>query len=352
MVKQTKSLPSLNQVAREIGISAATISRVLNGRPGIAEKTRQRVLRELKKFGYPGQVVRGGFHTLRNGSNTVAFAISRKMRALIESGDPFYGRHLLAIQAACSQMDYYPILVDYEHDTTVDNGLRCVDDRRVHGVIAEHMSVEMVEQLRDKVGVVLLNIVTPLSGVDYVIPDVRQAAREQMQHLYDLGHRSIACFRSLPGGWQNHHYWAEFWWMSQRLKLDLPEAYFAHIEFSIDGERDAIEEFLDRVLNCGRSPTAIVTGDNYSVPLIEALDKRGFSVPRDMSIFGFDDRYYPGCPLPLSTYRQNFEGMARESLRLLVDRCKNPGLHSRLVEVEGKIVHRESTVPPRTDRLS
>ncbi len=351
MAKSTNNLPSLNQVAREIGISAATISRVLNGRPGIAEKTRQKVLRELKRFGYPGQVVRGGFHTLRNGSNTVAFAISQKMRGLIETGDPFYGRHLLAIQSACSQLDYYPILVDYEHDTTPENGLRCVDDRRVHGVIAEHMSEQMVAQLRDKVGVVLLNIVIPLSGVDYVIPDVRQAAREQVQHLYDLGHRAIACFRSLPGGWQNHHFWAEFWWMSHHLKLNLPPEYFVPIEFSLNEEKVAIRGFLDRVLNCSRPPTAIITGDNYATPLIEELDRRGFPVPRDMSVFGFDDRHFAQCPLPLSTYRQNFEGMARESLRLLVDRCQNPGLPSRIVEVEGKLVLRDSIAPPRQASL-
>lgn len=342
-----RSLPSLNEIAREIGISAATISRVLNGRPGIAEKTRKEVLAELELRGYPKKAVRGGFQTLRNGSSTIAFAITGKIRELIESGDPFYGRHLMAIQTACSQMGYYPILVDYEHDATPDGGLRCVEEQRVHGVIAEHMPPALVEKLRQQVGVVLLNIVAPVSKVDYIIPDIRQAAREQVQHLYDIGHRSIACFRSLPGGWQNHYYWSEFWWMSIRLGLQLPPEFFETIEFSLNEEGAAAAAFMDKVMKSSKPPTAVVTGDAYTPVLFEECERRGLVVPRDMSIMGFDDRNNLPSQLSLSTYRQNFEGMARESLRLLIDRCENPDLPSRTVEVEGKIVHRDSVAPPR-----
>ncbi|HRJ72898.1 MAG TPA: LacI family DNA-binding transcriptional regulator [Terrimicrobiaceae bacterium] len=341
-------MPSLNEIAREIGISAATISRVLNGRPGIAEKTRKDVLSALEQRGYPKKAVRGGFQTLRNGSSTIAFAISGKIRELIERGDPFYGRHLMAMQAACSQMGYYPILVDYEQDATPDGGLRCVDEQRVHGVVAELMPPELVERLRQQVGVVLLNIVSPVPKVDYIIPDIRQAAREQVQHLYDLGHRAIACFRSLPGGWQNHYYWSEFWWMTKRLNLDLPPEYFDTIDFSLHEEREAATGYLEKVLNSSRPPTAIITGDNYAPLLIELCQQRGLQVPQRMSIVGFDDRALVPGSVPLTTYRQNFEGMARESLRLLIDRCEHPDLPARTVEVEGTIIHRDSVAAPRT----
>lgn len=342
-----RTLPSLNAISREIGVSAATISRVLNGRPGIAEKMRVRVLSALEERGYPKRPGKGGFQTLRNGSSTVAFAITKKIRALMEKGDPFYGRHLLAMQSACSQMGYYPILVDFEQDATPEGGLRCVEEQRVHGVIAEHMPDDLAEKLRQQVGVVLLNIVAPVSGVDYVIPDIRQAAREQVQFLYDLGHRSIACFRSLPGGWQNHYYWSEFWWMNIHLGLNLPEEFFVPIRFDLHEERAAIGVFLDRVLAVPHPPTAIITGDSYAPILIEECLARGLSVPDDMSIMGFDDRNDPNCPIALSTYRQNFEGMAREALRLLIDRCEHPELPSRTVDVEGELIHRDSVAPPK-----
>ena len=344
-MSRKRSRPSLNEISREIGISAATISRVLNGRPGIADKMRERVLDALEKRGYPKKSVQGGFQTLRNGASTVAFAITRKIRDLIEQGDPFYGRHLLAMQSACAEMGHYPLLVDFERDATPDGSLRCVEEHRVRGVIAEHMPAELAEKLRTQTGVVLLNIVAPVSGIDYVIPDIRQAAREQVRHLYELGHRAIACFRSLPGGWQNHYYWSEFWWMGIHLELDLPSEFFAPIRFDLNQEADAVRAFLDRVLDSPRPPTAIVTGDAYAALLIEECGKRGRSVPGDISLFGFDDRNPANCPVALSTYRQNFEGMARESLRLLIDRCDNPGLPTRIVEVEGRLIHRDSVTP-------
>lgn len=348
MVKK-RSLPSLNEIAREIGISAATISRVLNGKPGIAEKTRQEVFQALEQRGYPKKPVKGGYQTLRNGTSTIAFAISSKLRERIESGDPFYGRHLLAIQTACAKGGYYPILVDYEQDATPDGSLRCVEEQRVHGVVAENMPEALVENLRKKVGIVLLNIVRPIAKVDYIIPDVRQAVREQIQHLYKLGHRSIACFRPLPGGhggWQNHFYWSEFWWMSVNLELNLPPEFFAPIKFSINEEEQAAADFMDRVMSSSNPPTAIVTGDNYAGVIAKNCELRGLRIPEDISLMGYDDRSHLPGAANLSTYRQNFENMAREALRLLIDRCENLDLPGRLVEVEGEMIHRGSVAPP------
>ncbi len=344
-----RNLPSLNEIAREINISASTISRVLNGKPGIAEATRQTVLSALHERGYPKKPIQGGVQTLRNGSSTIAFAITSKIRERIANGDPFYGRHLLALQTACAQKGYYPILVDYEQDTTPDGGLRCVDEHRVYGVVAEDMPEPMIEKLRSRIGIVLLNIVRPIPQVDYVIPDVRQAAREQVQFLYDLGHRSIACFRPLPvgfGGWQTHFYWSEFWWMHKKLQLDLPDEFFAPIQFSAHGEEVAAEEFMERVMSSSSPPTAIVTSDNYAGIIMNQCKKRKLRIPKDISLMGYDDRRYLSGAANLSTYRQNFEGMAREALRLLVDRCENLNLSGRIVEIEGTLIHRDTVAPP------
>lgn len=345
MAKQ-RSHPSLNAIAREIGTSPATISRVLNGRPGIAEKTRKHVLKALEARGYPRHPVKGGMQAIRNSSATIAFAISSRIRGQIEAGDPFYGRHLLAIQSACSDFGIYPILIDHELDRTPSGSLRCVEEQRVFGVIAEWMEAPMVDALREHVGVVLLNRHAPVSKVDYVIPDIRQAAREQIQILFDLGHRSIACFRSLPGGWQNSFFWAEYWFQTYRHQLAQPPEFFEPIRYSLNEERQAIQEFLDRVLRSSNPPTAIVTSDSVAPLLIEECHLRGYSVPERMSIFGFDDRQ-TGSPIPLATYRQNFEGMAREAIRFLMDRCKEPNLPSRVIEVEGSTIVRASIAPPR-----
>ncbi len=342
LMARRRTHPSLNVIAKEIGISPATISRVLNGKPGIAEATRKRVLDELDARGYPKTAVRGGVQSLRNGSGTIAFAISSELRQQIEKGDPFYGRHLVSIQTACSEFGFYPILVDYEQDRTPNGSLRCVEEQRVFGIVASWIPPELVETLRERVGIVLLNKLAPVSRVDYVIPDIRQAVREQMTHLHELGHRSIACFRPFPAhGWQNNFIWAEFWIQIQKLELRQPPEFFLPISFPVNGEGPAIAAFLDRVLSIPDRPTAILTSDSYAKTLLEELRQRGIRVPEEMSVVGFDDRVSH-----LSTYQQNFNGMAREALRALIDRSVRPDLPGRVIEVEGKTIWRESVGPP------
>ncbi|HWL52070.1 MAG TPA: LacI family DNA-binding transcriptional regulator [Chthoniobacteraceae bacterium] len=333
--------PSLNVIAKEIGVSPATISRVLNGKPGIAEATRRKVLDALDARGYPKTAVRGGVQTLRNGSGTIAFAISGELRQRLQSSEPFYTRHLLAVQTACAEFGFYPILIDYEQDKTPNGSLRCVEEQRVFGIVASWMPPELVETVREHVGIVLFNKLTPVSGVDYVIPDIRQAVREQMTHLYDLGHRSVACFRPFPGGgWQSNFIWAEYWLQVHKLEMHNPPEFFEPIRFSVHGERPAMTGFLDRVLSIPNPPTAILTYDSYGKIFVGMLEERGLRVPEEISLVGFDDRVDF-----LSTYQQNFNGMAREALRALVDRSARPDLPGRVIEVEGKTIWRESVAP-------
>src|SRR5690606_9004208 len=107
-----RSLPSLMEISKEIGVSAATISRVMNGRPGISQKTRKVVLGALEARGFPSKVLTQGASPLPAENATVAYAISSDLSARLEAGDAFYGRHLFAVQSACSTAGIYPLLLN------------------------------------------------------------------------------------------------------------------------------------------------------------------------------------------------------------------------------------------------
>ncbi|HWL53636.1 MAG TPA: LacI family DNA-binding transcriptional regulator [Chthoniobacteraceae bacterium] len=341
-----RSLPSLMEISKEIGVSAATISRVMNGRPGISQKTRKVVLGALEARGFPSKMLAQGASPLPAENATVAYAISSELSARLEAGDAFYGRHLFAVQSACSAAGIYPLLFNYEEDLTPEGNLACVAEGRVFGVIAEWVEPEVVEKLRHHVPMVLFNSLREQEGIDCVIPDVPYVAREQMRMLYDLGHRSIACFRNLPSGWQSNAYWGEFWLQTVKMGLPFSPEYFEPIRFSEHGEKKAIDEFLDRVLKAKYPPTAIVTADFYAGYLMEQCAARGFPVPEKMSVIGFDDRGLD-APVPLTSYRQDFRVMAREALRALLDRRLHPDLPTRVIEVRGKMIPRASVAPPR-----
>lgn len=341
MSAAARSIPSLSKISREIGVSPATISRVLNGNDNVSEKLRKDVLQALEQRGYSNKPVRGASQALRNKSNTLAFAISAQIKESILQGDIFYSRHLLAFQTACAQFGCYPLLIDHEQDATANGGLRCVDDGKVYGIVGEHIPDSRLEVLQRQVPVVLLNAQTSTAGVDCIIPDVRQGAREQLDLLYQLGHRSVACFRLFPGGWQDQQFWFEFQFHGIKLGLEQPTEFFGPLFFTCRDEELAAKTFLDKVLACPRPPTAIVTQDRYAVTLISLCQQCGLEVPRDMSIFGFDDRPM-NSPIPLASYRQNFDAMAREAVRSINDRVNNPDLPCRTIMIEGSTIQRES----------
>lgn len=341
---KSKRRPSLAEVARVTGVSTATVSRVLNSRPGIAEETREKVLEQLQAHGFPRHPVKGGMQTLKNGISTIAYATDSRMRTRFENGDSFYLRHLIAIQSACSAYGFYPLLVNCEEDLSSNGSLKCVEEGRVLGVVAENMPDKLIARLKEQVGVVLFNMITPVSGVDYIVPNVQQAAREQLIGLYNRGHRSIACFRPLPATWQNQAYWSEFWGLGMKMGFYRPPEFFQPIVFPYDEDTKTVSEFLDRVLAVEYPPTAIVSGDKDAVILYEELMRRGIRVPAEVSLVGFDDRRDSDLPIPMSTFRQDFNAMACEALRALVDRCKDRQFPTRVIHVEGKTIFRESVI--------
>lgn len=341
---EKRAFPSLSVLSQEIGISTGTISRVLNNRPGISEKMRENVLEALRQRGYqvtpkPDRLAR----VLRSGAGAVAF-LTAPDSPTKGFPDVFYTRHMSAMQTVCEERGIYLLLANYEQDRLPTGNLKCVEQGRVIGCVGKHMPGEILRTLLEQqTPVVLYNMSTPFEAVDCVIPNVCQAVHEQLQMLYQLGHRSIACFRVYPGNWQDQLFWSEFRFYGMALELHQPEEFFVPLSFSVGEDEKAVSAFLDRVLNVRTPPTAIVTQDSYAAEIRRQCQQRGLQVPSQMSLIGFDDT---SPMIDLCTYRQNFEEMAREALRLILDRAENPHLAARTVAVAGHTVNRGSVAPP------
>ena len=169
-----------------------------------------------------------------------------------------------------------------------------------------------------------------------------------MDCLAELGHRRIANFRPKPPSgapfahWEDRAFWREYVDYAQDLGLEIPQSWLEPIVFKCENEIEAIGAFLDRIL-AGDRATAILTYDIYAAELIRQLANRGLSVPGDISIMGFDDEIHGRvCPIPLATYRQDFDAMATEAVRLVRERAGNLSRAPLMVKVEGKVIVRES----------
>lgn len=311
-------------------------------------------MRIVAKLGYqPDQERQRSFKRLRAGTRMISFLVDPEVHNRIAHIDGFFSRHLHLIQRTLTNHHCYLMLTDYQRDVNESGELCCVVDGLVDGIIAEVVGENAICSIAGRVPIVGFNCQLNLPRVDSVMPNVQGAARQQVHHLRELGHESIACFRPRPGGWQDRPFWAVYQDTAEELGVRIHPGFLEPIHFGEDGHSQAIRAFLDRVLNCDQPPTAILTYDIYAVELIHQLSGRGLRVPQDISLVGFDDFTLGPCsPVPLTTFRQNFERMAQTAVQLLLERIQNPRQPGRLVQVEGDLVMRESTAAVQSTRGS
>jgi LacI family transcriptional regulator len=176
-----------------------------------------------------------------------------------------------------------------------------------------------------------------------VVIDQRHGSRLATEHLIELGHRTI-CEISGPLGWCGADLRDEGW----RRALEaagLPPGRLAEGDWSAASGYAAAERLL------AEDPgfTALVVGnDQMALGAVAALRAAGLSVPGDVSVVGFDDipeaAYF--VP-PLTTVRQDFTALGRQSAEYLVERMGSSGAPAQQRVLYPELVLRESAAPPR-----
>jgi len=298
---------SMKEIARAVGVSQSTVSRVLNGsnsRVPIARETRQRVLETASTMGYrPNPLARG----LRGAGTSLLGLIVR------EISDPFFARAIEVI-AAEARSNGYNIVLCHAHSSASEALVLAgvLETRHTDGIILLgdlHYATDVWSDLVEGP----LPIVTLCSGhrapgTPTINTDNRLGVRIALDHLWELGHRRIAYF---DAGWLG----------------DVAERRQAYLEFLAEhhqklrqgynqgAENDigAGQEAFARAMRLPEPPTAIMCAtDQVAIGALTGALSSGVKVPDEVSIVGFDD-----IPLarfsvpPLTTVRQPLDKLAR-----------------------------------------
>ncbi|MFJ8659574.1 LacI family DNA-binding transcriptional regulator [Streptomyces sp. NPDC093795] len=329
----------LAQVAKKVGVSEATVSRVLNGKPGVSETTRQSVLTALDVLGYERP-------TQLRGERARLVGL-----VLPELQNPIFPAFAEVIGGALAQQGLTPVLC-----TQTRGGVSEADyvelllQQHVSGVIfagglfaqadAPHDHYHLLAERN--IPVVLVN--ASIEGLDFpcVACDDAVAVEQAWRHLASLGHERIGLVLG-PG---DH--------IPSRRKLEAAQAAAkaAGMEwdeelversiFSLEGGQAATTRLL------GRGVTGIVCGsDPLALGAVRAARRRGLVVPTDVSVVGFDDSAFMTCTEPpLSTVRQPIEAMGRAAVDLLCAQIQGAQSHPGELLFEPELVVRGSTAPP------
>jgi alanine racemase len=339
----------LSDIARQAGVSEATVSRVLNDRPGVSADTRQAVFTALDVLGYERPE-----RLHKRSAGLVGLIVP-------ELENPIFPAFAQTIESALAQTGYTPVLcTQTPGGVTEDEYLEMLLDRQVSGIVfvaglhadttADH---ERYQRLVDRpMPIVLINGYAEGIAAPFISCDYKQSAESAVAHLAALGHERIG-YLSGPERFRAVQRCMEGYHNAMRRHVAgfdhrNPNALVALTLFGVEGGEVAAGQLLDREV------TAVVCGsDLMALGAIRAAHRRGLSVPRDLSVVGFDD-----SPLiaftdpPLTTMRQPVSAMGNAAVRALVDEINGHAAPRSEYVFPTELVVRGSTATAPTRRFT
>lgn len=327
-------------IAKLAGVSPAAVSLAINGKAGISEETREKVLAIARQHNYcTGSA---SVRVLRERSTYIA-ALFRTDAPLEDQA--FYAELSTSAMVACRELGYTLVSTYITGEDSMLELPPSIRAKEVDGVLifGDQEPGIYVELSRIGIPFVVLDS-SRSSQYPSVYADYSKAAYIATRHLIDLGHRDIAYlsngtlhdFNTLTlNGFQQATTEAGIALYPNRFQIDLEDTV-------------TVEQCLEKALAGPSRPTAIFcTVDYYALKVIRKLHAMGLRVPEDVSIVGIDDVAVSALVLPgLTTMRVDRVEMVREGLQMLEQMLRGKSCGNRQLPTP-ELILRETTCPPK-----
>lgn len=318
--------PKLYEVAQRADVSEATVSRVLNQRPGVAQETRRKVLDALSELGYslgstPGRQT-GVVGIVTPELDNPIFPV---LAQAIESRLARLGILSLvgpATPTTAHERDYL------EHFVRVGATGVIV----VNGAYANRdIGYATYQQLLDNgVAVVLVNGIYEPCPIPAVTVDLEGAACTAVRHLLSMGHRRIGCIagelkyvspQDLVNGYRR---------ALREADVLTDDDLVVETMFTLEGAKSATATLIDRGVT-----GLLAISDLMALGAISAAESQGIRVPDDLSVIGFDGTPLLGMLSPtLTTLRQPVNRMARSIAAMLISQMNGERQNTQVFQAD------------------
>lgn len=327
---------SIKDVAREAGVSIATVSRVLNDIDVVNEDTKKKVLDAIKKLGYRPNIVARSLKTQK--TKTVGILVPD-----ISSG--FYPEIVRGAEDVANIYDYNVILCNSDFDDEKEKEyLRVLKEKMVDGVI--YMSSSLQEETLDIINELdLTTVLVETKDKEESLPSVTidnvKAMQEATNYLIDKGLKNIAFAGAKKGSmnaWGDRYIGYENALNDRGIKLDDNLVYTKNLKVSTGYE--AVEKFE----NSKKEYSAVVcASDEIAMGVINALRERGKKVPEDVSVIGFNDNAVSSVFYPkITTIKQPSYDMGSVAMRMLIKMLNKKELDESQFILDYELIERES----------
>ncbi|MFD5752353.1 LacI family DNA-binding transcriptional regulator [Streptomyces sp. NPDC127033] len=331
--------PTLEAVAQLAGVGRGTVSRVVNGAPGVSARARTAVEAAIAELNYVPNPAARSLVTSR--TDSIALVIPESESRL--ASEPYFSAVIRGVSTELADTDMQLLLILVRDPRERDRLTRFVEAHRVDGVllVSVHRDDALPEFLEK------LQIPTVLAGrrsaaepLSHVRSDNAGGAAQAVRHLLGRGRTGVATITGPLDmdvgdgrlqGWRDAH-------LERGAEPD--ESLVALGDFTEEGGRAAMRELLERRPDLD---AVFAASDVMAAGALTELRARGRRVPEDVAVIGFDDSMVARHTVPpLTSVDQPSEEIGRTITRLLLDEIRDPARPRRQLVLPTTLVHRES----------
>ncbi|OPJ55227.1 LacI family DNA-binding transcriptional regulator [Clostridium oryzae] len=313
---------TINDVAREAGVSITTVSRVVNNNYPVKKETREKIERAIKKLGYTPNIMARGLITKKT-----------SMIGVIVPGitNLFFPTIVEAIEEKIKSKGYNISLSNTGGDAELEKEVvNSIISRQVDGIIiidprVENIKNDFYEELSSRLPIMIINGLTYGDKCNFVSYNEKVGTKEAMDYLVSLGHKRIAFVR----GHKSYSYDIK----EEIYNETLRENGFTYNEVINVGKGNSIEVvnntemMIEKLFNSEVQPTAVFAcNDLMAVGVLNTCSRLNIRVPEDVSVIGCDNTIIASISSPkLTSVDLDMKGIgnkAAEQLILIIEELK------------------------------
>ncbi|SNY20723.1 transcriptional regulator, LacI family [Orenia metallireducens] len=327
----------IKDIAKLAGVSIATVSRVVNDKPGVRDEVREKVKEVIKEHEYKPNLIARGLSSKK--SNIIGL--------LLPKFTAYYTEQVDAIINYCNQKGYRVMITSsvgrFEGEL---KNLNMLYKSQVEGILyfvgkMTEEKKENIEKINKEIPVVLLDQAIEELSIPAVLPDNYGGAVKAMNYLVNSGHKKIAFIKAPYYDLEGEKRYRAYQDIMKRNNFEIKEGYVQGSDYSIESGYKAMENILSK---SDQMPTAVLaSNDGTAIGAINYLREEGIEVPEDISVMGIDDIEIAKHFIPkLTTVKQDLYYVGDEAIKLLFDYIDNKDLKAKKLIVEQELVIRDS----------
>jgi DNA-binding LacI/PurR family transcriptional regulator len=334
--RHPRTAPTVNDIARECGVAASTVSRALSRRDRVSVATAERIKAAAERIGYRVGPVAGERES--RPSAILAMVVS-------DITDPVYLPVIRGAEKAVTSAGFTMILADFQE--SADNERPSIErvSAMVEGVAlaSSHMSADVARAIAERTPLVAVNRV--ITGVPSLITDDARGMCRAVEHLGELGHTSVTYLAGPEDSWADGVQWRAIEEAGYQLEINTDR---------IGPYRPTVEGGLLAAAELRRNlPTAVIAyNDQLAVGALRSLLAAGVRIPAELSIIGFGNTLSSDvCTPALTTVAPPLHALGAAAAAHLMARIRDaPTRPDQLWILPDRLILRDSTDSPPAAR--